>query len=259
MALILASHVDPLPILENYTDSLLGVLPEYRSTKSLSEGIIDTNVIKVVRDGNKIVLTFNLNHLKSKTYTIDSSIFKANTRYELYADNKGDFVIVDVSKIQRDPIYRIKIQHLKQLNTTPLAKIYFHDSATIGFVLINRLPVSNETFVKVDRNKAFTHLLLTDFPSVQNIIDDDLNKKQVLLTLNELDSIVSLEQQVDLLTTLVSNLINSQEQPAWAANFLSKVATSNVTTVRSATDIVADLDSNKKKIRAAQKTYLDNK
>jgi len=259
MALILASYVDPLPILEGYDDSLLGVLPEYRSAKSLSESIIDINVVKVVRGANSIVLTFNLSNLISKTYTIDSSIFKANTRYELFSDNKGNFVLVDVSDIQRDPIYRVKVQHLKQLTGTPLARIYFHNSATTGFVLINRLPVSNETFRTVDRNTAFTHLLLSDFPSIQDTIDADLNKKEVLLTLNEIDSIVALEQQVDLLTTLVSNLINSQAQPAWATDFLSKIATSNVTTIRSATDIIKDLDSDKKKIRAAQKTYLDNK
>jgi len=260
MALILASYIDPLPILDNYTDSLLGVLPEYRSVKSLSEKIIDTDVVKVVKNNsNEIVLTLNYPHLKSKTYTIGSSIFKARTRYELYMDNKGNYVLADISDIQQDSIYRVKLTSLKQVDKTPIAKIYFHDSATQGYVLINRLAVSNETFTKVDRNTAFTHLLLTDFPSVQDIIDADLNKKQILLALNELNSIVSLEQQVDLLTTLVSNLINSQEQPAWAANFLSKVATSNVTTVRSATDIITDLDSNKKKIRAAQKTYLDNK
>ena len=71
MALILASYVDPLPILDNYTDSLLGVLPEYRSAKSLSEQIIDTNVVKVVKNNsNEIVLTLNYPHLKSKTYQL---------------------------------------------------------------------------------------------------------------------------------------------------------------------------------------------
>lgn len=260
MALILASYVDPLPILDNYTDSVLGIFPEYRSAKSLSEKIIDTDIVKVDKNNsNEIVLTLNYSHLKSKKYTIGQSIFKARTRYELYMDNKGNYVLVDISDIQRDSLYKVKLNSLKQVDKTPVAKIYFHDSFTEGFVLINRHTVSNETFRKVDRNTAFTHLLLSDFPSVQDIIDADLNKKEILLTLNDLNSIVALEQQVDLLTTLVSNLINNQSQPSWASDFLSKVAESNVTTVRSVSDIVTDIDSTKKKIRSAQKTYLDNK
>lgn len=259
MALILASYLDPLPILENYTDSVLGVLPEYRSAKSLSEQIIDTEVVKVVKNNNEIVLTLNYPHLKSKTYTIGQSIFKQRTRYELHMDNKGNYVLSDISDTQKDPIYRVKLTSLKQVDKTPIAKIYFHDSADEGFVLINRLAVSNETFRKVDRNTAFTHLLKSDFPSVQDIIDSDLNKKQILLTLNELDSIVALEQQVDLLTTLVKNLINNTAQPSWSNNFLTKVEAQSVTTVKSVDDIITDLDTQKTKIRTAQKTYLDNK
>lgn len=259
MALILATHSTPLTIESTYNDDLLGVLPEYRSGKSLSESLIDVNVVKVVRDGNKIIITFNLNHLKSKTFTIDSSLFQARKRFQCYVDSRGDFQVISTSDLIKDVASFGKLKSLKQCIGTPFAFIYFHDSASEGYVLINRTVVSNETFRIVDKNKAFTWQLLTDFPSVQEIIDADKNKNQVLSSLLEIDSIVALEQQVDLLTTLVKNLINNTAQPSWSNNFLTKVEAQSVTTVKSVDDIITDLDTQKTKIRTAQKTYLDNK
>ncbi|NDB60247.1 hypothetical protein EB001_17610 [bacterium] len=259
MALILATHSTPLTIDGNYNDDLLGVLPEYRSSKSLAESLIDINVVKVVRDGNSVKITFNLNHLKTKTFTIDSSIFQTRTRFQCYVDNRGDFQVIPISDLIKDIASFGKLKSLKQTIGTPFAFIYFHDSATEGYVLINRTVVSNETFRIVDKNKAFTWQLLTDFPSVQSIIDADKNKNKVLSSLLEIDSIVALEQQVDLLTTLVKNLINNSSQPSWANDFLTKVEAQSVTTVKSASDIISDLDAQKTKIRTAQKDYLDNK
>jgi len=261
MALILASHLSPLPILEGYDDSLLGVLPEYRSAKSLSDQIIDRQVVKVERDGNKILLTFNYSHLLNKTFTIDSSIFKSKERLNVYMQKTGNFVVIPLNDIQfRDHGFH-KLITLKNLVTGigPVAEIYFHNSASEGVVVVNGLPVSNETFDIKNKFSNFTDYVITHFPTVAELQAIDAAKSKVLYNLNNINSIVALEQQVDLLTTLVSNLINSQEQPAWAANFLSKVATSNVTTVRSVTDIITDLDSNKKKIRSEQQKYFDSK
>jgi hypothetical protein len=261
MALILSSHLSPLPILEGYDDSLLGVLPEYRSAKSLSDQIIDRQVVKVERDGNKILLTFNYSHLLNKTFTIDSSIFKSKERLNVYMQKTGNFVVIPLNDIQfRDHGFH-KLITLKNLVTGigPVAEIYFHNSASEGVVVVNGLPVSNETFDIKNKFSNFTDYVITHFPTVAELQAIDAAKSKVLYNLNNINSIVALEQQVDLLTTLVSNLINSQEQPAWAANFLSKVATSNVTTVRSVTDIITDLDSNKKKIRSEQQKYFDSK
>jgi hypothetical protein len=260
MALILASHLSPLPVLEGYDDSMLGVLPEYRSAKSLVDKIIDEDVIKVERSSNNIVLTFNYSILKSKTYTISSSIFQPNKRLQLFVQKSGDFCVLDLNTLLRNHnFYRIRTLKNLLSNTGPLVEIYFHNSFSEGIVLINRQPVSNETFELKNRYANFTDYVITKFPSVQSIKDADKNKTKVLLNLDYIDSIVALEQQVDLLTTLVSNLINNQSQPSWSSDFLNKVATSNVTTVRSVSDVIEDLDSLKKKIRATQKTYFDNK
>jgi hypothetical protein len=258
MALILASHLSPLPVLEGYDDSVLGVLPEYRSTKSLSEQIIDTTVCKVERNNNEIKLTFNLSHLKSKTFTITSSLFKANTRFVGFFTQRGTFEIFELSDMLRDPVSFAKIKTLKNVTGQPFVHIYFHNSFTEGLVLVHGLPISNETFTIFDRNTYFTDPVITYFPSFATTRDNDEAKKKVLYDLNSIDSTVALEQQVDLLTTLVKNLINNQSQPSWSTDFLTKTEASSVTTLREVSSVISDLDTAKKKIRAAQKTYFDS-
>ena len=259
MALILASHLSPLPVGENYSDELLGVLPEYRSEKSLVDKIIDTEIVKVERSSNNIVLTFNLPHLQSKTYTISSSIFKARSMFNLYITKAGEFLILPVSDLLRHHGFD-RIKTLKNIAINGLvADIYFHDSFSEGIVVINKQTVSNESFEIKDRYTLFTDYVVSKFPSFQSIKDSTKAKAKVLYDINYIDSIVALEQQVDLLTTLVKNLINSSEQPSWSGDFLTKTEDSSVTTLQSATDVISALDITKKKIRAAQKTYFDSK
>ena len=261
MALILASHLSPLPIGADYTDGVLGVLPEYRSAKSLSEQIIDNQVVKVARDGNNVVLTFNYTHLNNKTFTINSSLFKTRTRLAVYIQKKGTFIVIPLNDILSKGHDFHKLITLKNLipGMGPVAEIYFHDSASEGVVVVNNLPVSNETFNIKNRFVNFTDYVITHFATVAELKSVDVAKSTILYNLSNINSIVALEQQVDLLTTLVSNLINSQVQPAWATDFLAKVATSNVTTVRAASDIVSDLDTTKKLIRSEQQKYFDDK
>ena len=260
MALILASHVDPKPILEGYTDSMLGVLPEYRSEKSLVDKVIDTEVCKVERNDNNINLTFNYNVMPVKSFLITPALFRAKTRIVLYyKKSTGAFITKTIDEIIKDRDSFAKLRYVDNIAQSPLAEIYFGNSFTNGIVIINKLPISNEEFIHVDPTKTFPNRIIHLFPEVQDLIDKDKNKLTVLSNLNPNDSIVALEQQVDLLTTLVSNLINNQSQPTWSNNFLSKVASNNVTTVRDVNEVITDLDSTKKKIREAQKTYLDNK
>jgi hypothetical protein len=259
MALILASHISPLPILEGYDDSLLGVLPEYRSAKSLSEKIIDNDIVKVERSSNNIVLTFNLPYLQSKTYTISSSVFKTRSMLNLFVTRSGEFLILPVSDLLRHHGFD-RIKTLKNIAINGLvAEIYFHDSFSEGIVVINKQPVSNEIFEIKNRYTLLTAYVVSKFPSFQSIRDVNTAKAKILYDLNYIDSIVALEQQVDLLTTLVKNLINNTSQPSWSSDFLTKSEASSVTTLQSATDIITALDTAKKKIRTSQKTYLDSK
>jgi hypothetical protein len=259
MALILASHISPLPILEGYDDSLLGVLPEYRSAKSLSEQIIDNDIVKVERSSNNIVLTFNLPHLQSKTYTISSSIFKARSVLNLYITKTGQFLILPVVDLLRHHGFD-RIKTLKDIAINGLvAEIYFHDSFSEGIVVINKQTVSNETFETKNRYTLLPEYIVSKFPSFQSVVNTNKAKSKVLYDLNYIDSIVALEQQVDLLTTLVKNLINNTSQPSWSSDFLNKIEASSVTTLQSVTDVVTALDTAKKKIRTSQKTYLDSK
>jgi len=260
MALILTSHQNPLPIDENYSDDLLGVLPEYRSAKSLSEKLIDFDAVKVERSGNNIELTFNYPQLKTKKYTISPSIFKEKGRFDIFVTKTGDFYLADVTEILRHHNWD-RLRTLKSLMNGygPVAKIYFDNSFTDGIVYLLGLPISNESFEIVNSNTLFIEYVISKFPSAQALRTADAAKSKVLHDLNYIDSIVALEQQVDLLTTLVKNLINNTSQPSWSSDFLTKSEASSVTTLQSADEVITALDTAKKKIRAAQKTYFDTK
>jgi hypothetical protein len=153
-----------------------------------------------------------------------------------------------------------RIKTLKDIAINGLvAEIYFHDSFSEGIVVINKQTVSNETFETKNRYTLLPEYVVSKFPSFQSVVNTNKAKSKVLYDLNYIDSIVALEQQVDLLTTLVKNLINNTSQPSWSSDFLNKIEASSVTTLQSVTDVVTALDTAKKKIRTSQKTYLDSK
>jgi hypothetical protein len=253
MTLKLAAYLDPVSIGNDYADDRLNITPPYRPNNGAQFAV----KVERVTNSNNIKLTFNFPATGVITYEITPEIFKAKTYFELcWSRQDEEFIIVPLDVITKAPYYFI----LKSTGIN-LASIYFDTSFQQGMIVFNGLPVSNEKFEKVPGGRVFINNFIADyFPdSKKYLVDNVLNKRNVMTDLHHLDSIVALEQQVDLLTTLVNNLINNQSQPTWSNTFLNNMKNNSVTTLKTAEEINIDLNKTKSNIRKVQKQYLDSK
>jgi len=253
MALKLAAYMDPVSIGDDYTNERLNITPPYRPISGAQFAV----KVERITNSDNIKLTFNFPATGVITYEITSEIFKAKTYFELcWSRQDGKFILVPLDVITKAPYYFI----LKSTGIN-LASIYFDNSFQQGMIVFNGLIVSNEKFEKVPGGRIFINKFIADyFPnSKKYLVDDVLSKRDVMTDLHHLDSIVALEQQVDLLTTLVNNLITNQSQPTWATTFLNNMKNNSVTTLRTVDDINTDLNKTKSNIRKVQKQYLDSK
>jgi hypothetical protein len=213
--------------------------------------------VERITDSDNIKLTFNFPATGVMSYEITPEIFKAKTYFELcWSRQEGKFIIVPLDVITKAPYYFI----LKSTGIN-LASIYFDTSFKQGMIVFNGLPVSDEKFEKVPGGKVFINKFIAEyFPSSKKyLVDDVVSKRNIMSDLHHLDSIVALEQQVDLLTTLVSNLINNQSQPTWSNTFLDNMKNNSVTTLKTVDAINTELGKTKSNIRKIQKDYLDSK
>jgi hypothetical protein len=253
MTLKLAAYIDPVSIGDDYTDERLSITPPYRQIK----GALFAVKVERITDSDNIKLTFNFPATGVMSYEITPEIFKAKTYFELcWSRQEGKFIIVPLDVITKAPYYFI----LKSTGIN-LASIYFDTSFKQGMIVFNGLPVSDEKFEKVPGGKVFINKFIAEyFPSSKKyLVDDVVSKRNIMSDLHHLDSIVALEQQVDLLTTLVSNLINNQSQPTWSNTFLDNMKNNSVTTLKTVDAINTELGKTKSNIRKIQKDYLDSK
>ena len=81
-------------------------------------------------------------------------------------------------------------------------------------------------------------------------------KREVLTSLNPIDSIVALEQQVDLLTKIVKGQIDGSV-PSWSNDYFSKVE--GKTCIANENKAVTQLEEHKTKVREAQTKYFNDR
>jgi hypothetical protein len=253
MSLKLAAYANPVSIGDDYADERLSITPPYRAV----DGALFAVKVERIEDSDNIKLTFNFTAPGIVTYEITPEIFKAKTYFELFWSRQdNNFIIVPLDVVAKAPYYNI----LKSSGIV-LASIYFDNSFQQGIIVFNGIPVSNEKFIKIPGGRIFVNRFIAEyFPnSKKYLVDDVISKRNIMTDLHHLDSIVALEQQMDLLTTLVNNLINNQPQPTWSNTFLDNMKNNSVTTVRTVDEINADLNKTKSNIRKLQKQYLDSK
>jgi hypothetical protein len=252
MTLKLAAYSNPVSIGDDYTDERLNITPPYRPINGAQFAV----KVERIEGSDNIKLTFNFPATGVITYEITPEIFKAKTYFELcWSRQDGKFIIVPMDVVVKAPYYFI----LKSTGIN-LASIYFDNSFQQGMIVFNGIPVSDEKFEKVPGGRIFINKFIAEyFPnSKRYLVDDVVSKRDIITDLHHIDSIVALEQQVDLLTTLVNNLINNQSQPNWSNTFLDNMKNNSVTTLKSVEEINADLTKTKNNIRKVQKKYLDS-
>jgi hypothetical protein len=255
MTLKLATFLPVIKVSENHRDEDIGLpYPNKDNVKN-----IDDRVVKVSKlDNGNFKLTFNLSG-KIKHFDITRDIYKPRTKYMLYTSIiDDDFILVNNDYVTKNSDGNAKIVYTKVARNEIICNIYFHDSFEEGLLFFNYRVISNEEFIITNKNVWVSNFIVEHFPDAKKaLVDDAVAKRKILFDISILDSVVQLEQQVDLLTEIVKALINNEQKPIWSDNYLEKVLDNSVLTVSSVNKIITNIENNKKQIRELQKKYFE--
>lgn len=254
MTLKLATFLPVIKVSENHKDEDIGLpYPNIDNVKN-----IDDKVVKISKLNNgNFRLTFNLStgveHLD-----ITEDKFKPRTKFIVYVSENKGLLWIDTAYLNRSIDGYAKLYYHMRARKGAAVNVYFHDSFNEGMIFSNYRVISDEEFI-VTNKSVWLHTFIADyFPESKKVLVDDINaKNKILYDINTIDSIVALEQQVDLLTDLVKSLINNQQVPSWSENFLNKTTDSSVTTVISADKAINSIEKQKKILRQAQREYFE--
>jgi hypothetical protein len=253
-----ASFVEPIRIGEDFTDDKIGKVYPYRTRQQKEHK--DYDVVKIEKLENGTVrLTFNQTK-QITTFDITPDLFKARTKFMLYPSLHLGFVWVDNDYMNNGVDSYSKIwYHLRARNNVAV-NVYFHDSFEDSILFSNYLPITDEEVEVTGGDILVGEYFVNKYPDAKvKILDNVVAKCDALFKINTTDSVVALEQQVDLLTNLVSKLINNETLPSWSSNFLEKVSENSVLTVRDTTSLINDVEKQKKIVREVQKEYFNKR
>ena len=194
--------------------------------------------------------------------TIDAATyFKPRTKYiVLYSPLKG-LLIFDHNWLFKSKSNwpGLKDSHYVQ---DVVANIYFHDTPEDFLVFTNFQPICQGIeFVHPTQSPVRVHdYMMSLLPSGEDTLGYNTNLRiETFTPLSDIDSIVALEQQVDLLTRLVKCLLENQAPPSWADAFLNGALNNAVDTVRPVDSVIDDMNNHKQAVREAQAAYLNGR
>lgn len=228
------------------------------------DDVVRANAIQVAKTSDGLTLK----HLspysgENAIQMLHADLFKPRTKYViLYSPLKGllcfehNWLFKSKSNWPslRDTHYAIEV----------VANLYYHDSVENSILFVNTQPVVSDpdiTFYQPEKSPIRVHdFIASQFPADEDVVAHNTNLRFEKLTeLSDIDSIVALEQQVDLLTSLVKALMSGAPAPEWAETFLGAVQSHSTETVKPAASLIDDLAAHKARVRKAQTEYLSNR
>ena len=93
--------------------------------------------------------------------------------------------------------------------------------------------------------------------TIAAFVDKCKKKRKLLSKLNPLDSLAALENQVDLLTSILIRLINGDPMPPWVKEFIKTMQQNSSMMGRTPDQIVSIVSDEKSKVRNLQKEYFN--
>lgn len=146
----------------------------------------------------------------------------------------------------------------KSADANPIAGLYF-DASIENHVLVINAETDTTLSHDVVEKGALYELAATIYPVARRQWNKRGFKADLLKEVNPIDSLVALEQQLDLLSALVIQHfdgLSADKRPDWYSAFKSAVETSGTTSIRSAADNATGMAAHKARIRALQAGYL---
>ena len=148
---------------------------------------------------------------------------------------------------------------VKDIND-PVAIVFFSETDTYVIVKkpvlkdqesVTELSEDDTAFIRP--RQYISNLDLT----IASFVDKCKKKRKLMSKLNPLDSLAALENQVDLLTSIVIRLMNGDPVPPWVKDFIKTMQQNSSFMGRTPEQVVAIVNDEKSKVRGLQKEYFN--
>lgn len=195
----------------------------------------------------------------SKALTVTAAELVPRTKYIFF-----ESPLLGIVMAEHDSMFKSKDQwafrRTTEVLSDPVANLYFHDDWDSSLFFSNIPPVAEEAFVTVDHDTYIHDWIGTQYSTDEYTVGHNTNARlDAFRDVSTIDSIVALEQQVDLLQDVVRALLKGEVNPEWAERFLDETAPTSCTEVRAPTDVIEDVVSHKSKVRKAQTEFFANR
>lgn len=191
--------------------------------------------------------------------TVNASELAPRTKYIFF-----ESPLLGIVMAEHDSMFKSKDQwafrRTTEVLSDPVANLYFHDNWESSLFFSNIPPVSEEAFTTVDHDTYIHDWIGTQYAVDEYTVGHNTNARlDAFREVSTIDSIVALEQQVDLLQDVVRALLKGEVSPEWAERFLDETAPASCTEVRAPTDVIEDVVTHKTKVRKAQTEFFANR
>jgi hypothetical protein len=206
-------------------------------------------------DGHYVISTPNA----ADPLVIDTALYRPQQKYTIFLSEIGQWYVMEDEWMNRSRDAWAFAYYQLMIRQTALANVYFHDSFDNSVLFMNRdvtcdLPEMEELNRPVWLHDHFAEM----FPEADAYLRGNVKAKHdLMIKTNTIDSIVALENQLDLLTDVVKSLIAGEAAPEWASEFIN--GTLAQTSVRDVADTVTKTVSYKTELRENVNTYLSAK
>lgn len=227
--------------------------------KSVGTYAQDTRQLTIrVTDFGEFEIRATLGEISS-AITISKSIFKKRTKYVGFLSFTDGIILVDDWRLNSSIESKSFIRNHYRVPEDVCFNIYFHDTFEESLIFCN-WPVTTALPVDELKKGVWVHdYIATQFDGYEAYRTKLIAKRKALLGVNILDSVVALEQQIDLITALLVALFEERELPQWTQDFKQAVVPHSVLNTRTAAAILEDLQRHKAAVRELQATYLANR
>jgi len=209
--------------------------------------------IKAKSDG---LLLFVRHGTFESSISIDRGRFKERTKYVAFLSLTDGVVLVEDWRLNSSIENKSFIRDHYRTFGDVCFNVYFHETFDESMLFVN-WPVDTDLSVEHVKGNVWLHDLILDrYPDYEGYSKKLVAKRETLASINLVDSVVALEQQIDLLSELVRALLNNTAPPSWVGNFQEILDESSVGTARSIESILSDLHAHKKHVRGVQNKYF---
>jgi len=195
----------------------------------------------------------------SDEITIDQQLFRQRAKLVGFLSLTNGIILVDDWRLNSSIESKSFIRNHYRVPEDVCFNIYFHDSFEEGLIFCN-WPLKTDLSVDELKKGVWVHDYIAEhFEGYDTYRKKLIAKRDALLGVNVLDSVVALEQQIDLLTALLLTIVENRPRPDWMEGFKQAVTPHSVLRTRNVNDLLADMKSHKAAVRELQERYFSDR